>query len=117
MKDSSNQYAPAVEFLPDANALEPSQAEIFDQMRISSTLAIMGPMSPIDTAIDHPVRGFGKGYELFGDDLHTTIDVEHLVYAMKDQGVEVGISPFLVLLCLIRGDGVRFIHQWMLDTA
>jgi len=90
MKDSSNQYAPVIEFLPEANALEPSQAEILDQMRVSSVgLAIMGPVSPIDTAIEHPVRGFGKGYESFAEDLHTAIDVEQLVYAMKEQGVEI----------------------------
>lgn len=117
MKDSSNQYAPAIEFLPEANALEPSQAEIFDQMRVSSAnLAIMGPVI-IDTSIDHPVRGFGKGYELFPEDLHTAIDVEQLVYTMKEQGIEVGISSFLVLLCLTREHDVRFIHQWMLDIA
>jgi hypothetical protein len=51
-------------------------------------------VSPIDTTVDHPVRGFGKGYESFAEDLHTVIDVEHLVYAMKEQGVEVGIPAF-----------------------
>ena len=102
MKDSSNQYAPVIEFLPEMNAFEPSQAEILNQMRVSSAnLAIMGPVGPVETAIDHPVRGFGKGYELCAEDLHTMIDVEHLVYAMKEQGVEVCIYPSLVLLRLI----------------
>jgi pyroglutamyl-peptidase len=118
MKDSSNQYAPIIEFLPEVNPLEPSQAEILDQMRISSAnLAIMGPVGPVDTTIDHHVRGFGKGYELFAEDLHTMIDVEHLVYAMKEQGVEVCITTFLVLLRLIHEHDVRFIRQWMLDIA
>ena len=115
MKDSSNQYAPIIEFLPEASALEPSQAEMLDQMR--ANLAIVGPVSPIDTTVDHPVRGFGKGYELFAEDLHTPIDVEHLVYAMKEQGIEVGISPIAHLLYLMREHDVRFIHQWMLDIA
>ena len=118
MKDSSNQYAPIIEFLPEVNPLEPSQAEILDQMRISSAnLAIMVPMGPVDTTIDHHVRGFGKGYELCAEDLHTMIDVEHLVYAMKEQGVEVCISSSLVLLRLIQGRDARFIRQWMLDIA
>lgn len=118
MKDSSNQYAPIIEFLPEVNPLEPSQAEILDQMRISSAnLSIMVPMGPVDTTIDHHVRGFGKGYELCAEDLHTMIDVEHLVYAMKEQGVEVCISFSLVLLRLIHGRDARFIRQWMLDIA
>jgi pyroglutamyl-peptidase len=118
MKDSSNQYAPIIEFLPEVNPLEPSQAEILNQMRISSAnLAIMGPVGPVDTTIDHHVRGFGKGYELFAEDLHTMIDVEHLVYAMKEQGVEVCITSSLVLLRLIHEHDVRFIRQWMLDIA
>jgi len=90
MKDSLNQHAPIVEFLPESNIIEPSQAEILDQMRVSSTsMAMTGPQS-IDTTVDHPVRGFGKGYESYGDDLHTPIDVERLVHAMKEQGIEVG---------------------------
>ena len=118
MKDSTNQYAPIIEFLPEVNPLEPSQAEILDQMRISSAnLAIMGPVGHhVDTTIDHHVRGFGKGYESFAEDLHTAIDVEHLVYDMKAQGVEVCISS-LALLCLIHRHNVRFIRQWMLDIA
>jgi len=95
MKDSSNLYAPVVEFLPETTALEPS-GEMLDQMRLSSA-SVVGPVSPIDAAVDHPVRGFGKGYESFAEDLPTTIDVEHLVHAMKEQGVEVGISSFLVV--------------------
>jgi hypothetical protein len=90
LKDSSCQYAPSIEFLPEPSALEPSQGEMLEQMRISSAMAIVGHASPIDTAVDHPVRGFGKGYESFPEDLHTTIDVEHLVHVMKEQGVEVG---------------------------
>ncbi|KAF8274401.1 hypothetical protein EI94DRAFT_1768662 [Lactarius quietus] len=64
MKDSFNQHAPVIDFLPEPNN------------------------SPIDTTIDQPVRGFGKGYESFGEDLHSTIDVEHLVLDVKEQGVE-----------------------------
>ena len=95
MKDSFNQHAPIVDFLPEQNNTEPSQVDMLDQMRVSSaSMAIVGPQSPIDTTIDQPVRGFGKGYESFGEDLHTTIDVEHLVLGMKEQGVEVGLfSP------------------------
>lgn len=88
LKDSSYKHAPVIEFLPEPSALEPSQGEMLEQMRLSSALAIVGPASPIDAAVDHPVRGFGKGYESFPEDLHTTIDVEHLVHAMKEQGVE-----------------------------
>jgi len=89
MKDSFNQHAPIIDFLPEPSNAEPSQVEILDQMRMSSaSMAIVGHQSPIDTAIDQPVRGFGKGYESFGEDLHTTIDVEHLVVGMKEQGVE-----------------------------
>jgi pyroglutamyl-peptidase len=115
MEDSSNQYAPIIEFLHEASALEPSQAEMLDQMR--ANLAIVGPVSPIDNAVDRPVRGFGKGYELFAEDLHTMIEVEHLVYGMKEQGIEVSILSFACLLYLIREHDVRFIHQWMLDMA
>ncbi|KAI9509744.1 hypothetical protein F5148DRAFT_711843 [Russula earlei] len=90
MKDSSNLYAPIIEFLPETSALEqPSQAEMLDQMRMTSaSMAVVGPVNTIDAAVDHPVRGFGKGYESFAEDLQTTIDVEHLVHAMKQQGVE-----------------------------
>jgi hypothetical protein len=112
MKDSSNQYTPIIEFLPEASA---SQAEMLDQMR--ANLAIVGPVTPIDNAVGHPVHGFGKGYELFAEDLHTMIDVEHLVCAMKEQGIEVGILSFACLLYLICEHDVRFIHQWMLDIA
>jgi pyroglutamyl-peptidase len=91
MKDSSNQHAPIIDFLPEPSALEPSQGEMLEQMRVSSAnMAIVGPASPIDAAVDHPIRGFSKGYESFAEDLHTTIDVEHLVHGMKEQGVEVG---------------------------
>lgn len=117
MKDSSNQYAPIIEFLPETSALEPSQGEMLDQMRMSSAnMAIMGPASPIDAAVDHPVRGFGKGYELFAEDLHTTIDVEHLVHAMKEQRVEVGISSSSSS-SFDKCYGISFTHQWMLDTV
>jgi pyroglutamyl-peptidase len=93
MKDSLNQYAPIIEFLPESTALEPSQGEMLDQMRMSSaSMAAIGPTSPIDATVDHPIRGFGKGYESYGEDLHTMIDVEHLVHAMKEQGIEVGVS-------------------------
>ncbi|KAH9001985.1 hypothetical protein EDB86DRAFT_2900468 [Lactarius hatsudake] len=89
MKDSLNHHAPVVDFLPEPNTAEPSQVEILDQMRVSSaSMAIVGPQSPIDTSVDQPVRGFGKGYESFAEDLHSTIDVEHLVLGMKEQGVE-----------------------------
>jgi len=92
MKDSFNQHAPVVDFLPESNnntTIEPSQAEIFEQMRVSSaSMAIVGPQSPIDSSIDQPVRGFGKGYESFGEDLHAIIDVEQLVLCMKEQGFE-----------------------------
>jgi len=87
LKDSSNNYAPVLEFLPDTTALEPSQAEVLDHMRAPSSH--VGPASPIDSVVDHPVRGFGRGYEVFGDDLHTAIDVEHLVHAMKEEGIEI----------------------------
>ena len=91
MKDSSNQHAPIIDFLPEPSALEPSQGEMLEQIRVSSAnMAIVGPASPIDAAVDHPIRGFSKGYESFAEDLHTTIDVEHLVHGMKEQGVEVG---------------------------
>ncbi|KAH9957894.1 hypothetical protein BC827DRAFT_1137088 [Russula dissimulans] len=56
--------------------------------RLKDSMAVVGPVSPIDAAVDHPVRGFGKGYESFAEDLQTTIDVEHLVHALKEQGVE-----------------------------
>jgi pyroglutamyl-peptidase len=99
LKDSSNKYAPIIEFLPEPTVLEPSQGEMLDQMRVSSAnMAIMGPASTIDAAIDHPIRGFGKGYESFGEDLHTTIDVEHLVHVMKEQGIEVGGPTSLTFL-------------------
>ncbi|KAI0253981.1 hypothetical protein BJV78DRAFT_100154 [Lactifluus subvellereus] len=89
MKDSINKQAPVIEFLPESNALEPSQRETLEQMRLSSAhMAMVGHTSPIDATVDHPVRGFGKGYELYGEDLHTMIDVEHLVHAMKEQGIE-----------------------------
>ncbi|KAH9083410.1 hypothetical protein EDB83DRAFT_10927 [Lactarius deliciosus] len=89
MKDSLNHHAPVVDFLPEPNTAEPSQVEMLDQMRVSSaSMAIVGPQSPIDTSADQPVRGFGKGYESFAEDLHSTIDVEHLVLGMKEQGVE-----------------------------
>lgn len=105
LKDSSCQYAPSIEFLPEPSALEPSQGEMLEQMRISSAsaMAIVGHASPIDTAVDHPVRGFGKGYESFPEDLHTTIDVEHLVHVMKEQGVEVGSLSTLTFFFLICG--------------
>jgi hypothetical protein len=116
LKDSFNQYAPIVDFLPEPNTAEPSQVEILDQMRVSSaSMAIVGPQSPIDTTIDQPIRGFGKGYESFGEDLHTTIDVEHLVVGMKEQGVDVGtfsspLSSFFLLSDVATGvfiDGCR----------
>ena len=115
LKDSSYKHAPVIEFLPEPSALEPSQGEMLEQMRLSSALAIVGHASPVDAAVDHPVRGFGKGYESFPEDLHTTIDVEHLVHAMKEQGVEVGSPsslPYFFLTC-----DISFIHRWMLDTA
>ena len=117
MKDSSYQYAPMLEFLPEPSALEPSQGEMLEQMRISSaSMAIVGHASPVDAAVDHPVRGFGKGYEAFPEDLHTTIDVEHLVHAMKGQGVEVG-SPSSLTLFFFSDLWFSFIHRWMPDTA
>jgi pyroglutamyl-peptidase len=95
LKDSLNQYAPVIEFLPESTALEPSQGEMLEQMR--ANMAIMGPTSPMDTAVDHPVRGFGKGYESYGEDLQTLIDVERLVYALKEQKVEVAVfSSFAI---------------------
>jgi pyroglutamyl-peptidase len=99
LKDSSCKHAPIIEFLHEPSALEPSQGEMLEQMRLTSaSMAMVGHASPIDPAVDQPVRGFGKGYESFPEDLHTTIDVEHLVYAMKEQGVEVGSPSSLTLI-------------------
>ena len=117
MKDSLNQHAPVVDFLPESNitTVEPSQVEMLDQMRVSSaSMAIVGPQSPIDTSIDQPVRGFGKGYESFAEDLHTIIDVEHLVLGMKEQGVEVGLfsSTLFPFSDLFRHDS-NCIRLWM----
>jgi pyroglutamyl-peptidase len=118
MKDSFNQSAPIMEFLPESTALEPSQGEMLEQMRVSSAnMTTMGLTSPIDAAVDHPVRGFGKGYELYGEDLHTVIDVEHLVHAMKEQEIEVGCIFFLCLLFLICQRRDSFILRWMRGTA
>jgi pyroglutamyl-peptidase len=117
LKDSLNQHAPVIEFLPEPTALEPSQGEMLERMR--ANMAIMGPTSPIDTAVDHPVRGFGKGYELYGEDLQTMIDVERLVYALKEQEVEVTVFSSFANLSFSFSDIYRdsFILRWMQGTA
>lgn len=89
MKDSLNRHAPVIELHPESNTAEPSQVEMLNQMRVSSTsMVIAGPQNTIDTTVDQPVRGFGKGYESYAEDLHAIIDVEHLVLDMKEQGID-----------------------------
>lgn len=87
MKDTAGQYAPIVDYLPDPSTLEPAQAEMLEQARLSIA-SIADAASPVDAPIDAPTRGFGKGYEGFAEDIYSSIDVEKLVHDLKEMGVE-----------------------------
>ncbi|KAI0047785.1 peptidase C15, pyroglutamyl peptidase I-like protein [Auriscalpium vulgare] len=55
----------------------------------SSTMARTDAAAPApDIAVEQPLRGFSKGYENYPEDLHSPIDVERLVHAMKSFGVD-----------------------------
>lgn len=99
MKDTAGQHAPIVDYLPDPATLEQSQAEVLEHAaRLAAFLGnrvtegVMDVHGPLDAIQDSPTRGFGKGYESFVDDMFTAIDVEKLVYDLKEQGIDVSVS-------------------------
>lgn len=45
-------------------------------------------------------RGFGKGFEQFGEELHTDVDVGGIVKHLKSKGLEVGGCTVFGTLCI-----------------
>ncbi|THH17730.1 hypothetical protein EW146_g3146 [Bondarzewia mesenterica] len=96
MKDTTGMHAPIVDYMPDPPPLEQSQTEVLENA--ARLAALMGPRlaesamdvvhSPLDAVTDSPTRGFGKGYEMFADDVFAAIDVEKLVHDLKEDGLD-----------------------------
>ncbi|KAI0054964.1 peptidase C15, pyroglutamyl peptidase I-like protein [Artomyces pyxidatus] len=88
IKDTTGQHAPTIDRLPDATALEQSQAEMLEQLASASIARTESTVATLDVAIEAPLRGFSKGYETYPEEIYTPIDVEKLVHEMKAMGVE-----------------------------
>jgi pyroglutamyl-peptidase len=92
MKDASGNLAPIVysrkqDFSASLRGLDKvSEAEKTERERLSAGgMENTGETVPVE----RPVRGYGKGYEIFADDLHTDVDVDKLVHDMKRSGIKV----------------------------
>lgn len=89
MKDANGCHAPIVRVAreePPRGPSEPSPAERLERARLGYDID-----GPIDSG-EPPKRGFGKGYELFQEELYTDVEVEKLVHHLKKSGVEVSIQ-------------------------
>ncbi|KAG9316535.1 hypothetical protein JVU11DRAFT_2585 [Chiua virens] len=85
MKDAKGCHAPTVHVARDEVMRGPSQRASAERMeRVRLGYDIDGPIE----SSDPPKRGFGKGYELFPEEIHTEVDVEKLVNHLKKVGVE-----------------------------
>lgn len=104
MKDSEGQYAPTVQVTKEGPPVE--EAERYS--RSGERLLLMSfEGSPEEGSmqqggergeghghgasdVEHqPNRGFGQGYENYGDELYTEIDVARLIHHLKESGMEV----------------------------
>jgi len=99
MKDATGCLAPIVRVTRDENSnpnrgpSEPSEMERMERARLSEYDIEV----PVD-GTEPPKRGFGKGYELFPEEIYTEIDVEKLVHHLKRSGIEVRvICVYLVI--------------------
>ena len=92
MKDANGCHAPVVRVAreePIRVPSEPSPAERLERARLGYDID-----GPIDGS-EPPKRGFGKGYELFPEEISTDVDVEKLVHHLKQSGVEVSVLFFI----------------------
>ncbi|KAG0707309.1 hypothetical protein DFH29DRAFT_23183 [Suillus ampliporus] len=89
MKDATGCLAPVVRVTREENASsnrgqsEPSEMERMERARLIE----YNIQAPVD-GTEPPKRGFGKGYELFPEEIFTEIDVEKLVHHLKKSGIE-----------------------------
>ncbi|KZT29929.1 hypothetical protein NEOLEDRAFT_1127833 [Neolentinus lepideus HHB14362 ss-1] len=88
LKDVSGHLAPIVA-QESLAAREITEAERREMDRLAMLHPQAPPRPPTD-GIDPigPMRGFGKGFENFDDDLYTDIDVEKLVVHLKENGID-----------------------------
>ncbi|KDQ57541.1 hypothetical protein JAAARDRAFT_69654 [Jaapia argillacea MUCL 33604] len=87
MKDAQGKLAPIVELTASGGTAEITEAERIERERL--------PVASVDVSGDggdQPVRGFGKGYEIFDEEIYTDIDVERLVAVMKESGYQIYTS-------------------------
>lgn len=92
MKDANGCHAPIVRVAGDEASRRPSvpsPAERMERARLGYEIE-----GPIDGG-EPPKRGFGKGYELFPEEIYTDVDVEKLVHHLKKSGVEVSVLFFI----------------------
>ena len=92
MKDANCCHAPIVRVAGDEASRRPSvpsPAERMERARLGYEIE-----GPIDGG-EPPKRGFGKGYELFPEEIYTDVDVEKLVHHLKKSGVEVSVLFFI----------------------
>jgi hypothetical protein len=64
MPDANNEFAPVVEStgVHDMKQVDPTESELFERRRLGSFTNVGNK---------NVVRGFGKGYEEFDEDIHT----------------------------------------------
>ncbi|EPQ54291.1 peptidase C15, pyroglutamyl peptidase I-like protein [Gloeophyllum trabeum ATCC 11539] len=88
LKDATGAMAPVVaqESLVAREITEAERREM-DRLTILNDRVGNRPPSEVVDPMG-PLRGFGKGYENFDDDLYTEIDVEKLVVHLKETGIE-----------------------------
>ncbi|KII92282.1 hypothetical protein PLICRDRAFT_50700 [Plicaturopsis crispa FD-325 SS-3] len=83
MKDALGQPAPAVPLSKeDASRQTVDMTDVEMMERIRLGLPMIEPHAKVELP---PIRGYGKGYEMFADDLHTEIDVPRVVEYINTQ--------------------------------
>ncbi|KAL4074003.1 hypothetical protein V8B97DRAFT_1274953 [Scleroderma yunnanense] len=82
MKDATGSLAPTVRVSREETT-QPREAQRTEIARLRDYNVEL----PVD-GNETPKRGFGKGYELFAEEIYTEVDVEKLVHHLKKSGVE-----------------------------
>lgn len=85
MKDAAGSLAPIVRVSREEGN-QPPVAQNMDISHFRDTIDYNVP-SPVDGS-ETPKRGFGKGYELFAEEIYTDVDVEKLVHHLKICGFD-----------------------------
>ena|ERR1700722_18736498 len=100
MRDKDGKLAPVAyvpPMYPGSGIVGPTEAERLEKERLAAEAqAISGSVGKSVPEITAPiVRGFGEDYREFPDEMQTDLDVEKLIYDIKNSGPEVCHSLYI----------------------